>query len=369
MGAVQIPSTAPVPPPSRPAATTAADTAPLTSTKTSRAPARWQRTTTGPGCTTGGCTFSTDRRVVVALVLALAMAVPSVARANGRFPRAERLVEDPRDPQHLILGATYGLLTTHDRGRSWSYICEASFSGIDQYVGDPLVDLAEDGTLLVGVQIGINVSSDLGCSFTQAFGGPGKYVPDFAVAEGSSPSIVAVVAASEEGGVVVRVVESTDQARTFHSLGVPLPIGVAYTIDVAPSDANRLYVSGLTKSNAPVLLVSTDRGSTWSSHAITSGADERPYIAAIDPHDSQKVYVRTVSSTSDNGLAASNDALFVTNDGGASWREVFRAPAQALGFALSPDGSTVLIGYGDPMDGDLVIDSSVLGIYRSSTTE
>src|SRR5262249_39741825 len=46
-----------------------------------------------------------------------------------------------------------------------------------------------------------------------------------------------------------------------------------------------------------------------------------------------------------------------------------RAAAQVLGFALSPDGGTVLLGYGDPRDGDLVIDQSVLGIYRSSTSD
>jgi hypothetical protein len=39
------------------------------------------------------------------------------------------------------------------------------------------------------------------------------------------------------------------------------------------------------------------------------------------------------------------------------------------GFALSPDGSTVLAGYGDPVEGERTVDSDVLGIYAASTSD
>jgi hypothetical protein len=295
----------------------------------------------------------------------LVIGASSIARANGRFPRAERLVEDPDNPNHLILAATYGLMVTGDRGRNWYYVCEASFSGQPQYVGDPLVDLS-GGAMVVDVQSSITVSRDDGCSWSTALGGPGTYVPDFTVARASS-NVLAVFAANEDGGVGVHLAESSDGGRSFRVTGTPLPIGVAFTIDVAPSDPGRIYVSALTKANAPVLVVSTDHGSTWTSLEIAIGKDELPYIAAIDPVDAQKIYLRTAATNKETSM--SDDALFVSADGGGTWREVFRAAAEMLGFALSPDGATVLLGYGDAMDPDLLADPSVLGLYRAATSD
>jgi hypothetical protein len=49
-------------------------------------------------------------------LLAAATLASGEASANGRFPRAERLLQDPFDASHLILGATFGLLVTRDTG-------------------------------------------------------------------------------------------------------------------------------------------------------------------------------------------------------------------------------------------------------------
>src|SRR5438270_8775454 len=84
----------------------------------------------------------------------------STSFANGRFPRAERLIEHPNDPNQLRLAGTYGILTTEDRGRAWYHICEASFALASGYLGDPVLDLLADETLLVGVQTTLNASRD-----------------------------------------------------------------------------------------------------------------------------------------------------------------------------------------------------------------
>ena len=52
-----------------------------------------------------------------------------------------------------------------------------------------------------------------------------------------------------------------------------------------------------------------------------------------------------------DGALTAHDALLYSGDGGATWTEVFRSRAKLFGFALSPDGSEVLIGYGDPQPG------------------
>jgi hypothetical protein len=74
---------------------------------------------------------------------------------------------------------------------------------------------------------------------------------------------------------------------------------------------------------------------------------------------------------------AADDALLYSADGGATWTELLHAAgadaetpgAKLLGFALSPDGSTVLAGYGDPIDPLRTVDPDRKwrGTYRSSS--
>src|SRR5437764_1290449 len=92
----------------------------------------------------------------------------STALANGRFPRAERLIESPTDPNTLYIAATFGILVTSDRGKNWYYVCENAFSFQDMYTGDPVLSLTGDESLLVGVQNGLNISHDRGCDWKQA---------------------------------------------------------------------------------------------------------------------------------------------------------------------------------------------------------
>jgi hypothetical protein len=44
--------------------------------------------------------------------LALGLLTSAPASANGRFPRAEGVAENPDNPSELTLAATYGLLHT-----------------------------------------------------------------------------------------------------------------------------------------------------------------------------------------------------------------------------------------------------------------
>src|SRR5262245_62069033 len=104
-----------------------------------------------------------------ALVAAMLVLSGKVAEANGRFPRAQRLREDPTNPDALALAATYGIVTTLDRGEHWSHVCEGSFAGLSTYTGDPLLDFTNDGTMVVGVQSTLNVSRDT-CSWTPKLG-------------------------------------------------------------------------------------------------------------------------------------------------------------------------------------------------------
>jgi hypothetical protein len=112
----------------------------------------------------------------------------------------------------------------------------------------------------------------------------------------------------------------------------------ATTLDVAATDGDVLYVSGVVGSadrgGYGVVLRSVDRGGSWASFPVPeTNSGKKPYIAALDPRDARTVYVRTT------GLPG---RLFVTRDGGETFQEILRLEVPVQGFALSPDGETVL---------------------------
>src|SRR4051812_11369531 len=109
-------------------------------------------------------TLTRRRRALGVSALVLALSCAKAANANGRFPRAERLLEDPSNANHLLLAATYGLLTTQDRGKTWFHVCEAAFAepGVQT---DPVVAMLPDGALLTSIFSNLSRSSDDGCDF------------------------------------------------------------------------------------------------------------------------------------------------------------------------------------------------------------
>lgn len=311
---------------------------------------------------------------VFGLCLLVSLLVAGQANANGRFPRAQRLLEDPRDPQRLILAATYGLLVTADRGAAWQYVCEAAYGERDLSV-DALTALSVEGALLAGIYSGVSRAERDACDFRRTLGRSNREaVPDFALAVSVPGRVLAImVAIPEDGEPYSQLYRSDDDARTWQPLGERLPgaMRTPLTIDVAPSNADRIYLSGLGADDAGVLLRSNDGGESFESLPVpTDGAgSEYPYIAAIDADDPDRLYVRTDFWEYDpeTSSARARDALLYSDDAGASFSELARASGKLFGFAFSPDGSEVLLGYGDPLEagGNRLTEIEALGIYRA----
>lgn len=318
-------------------------------------------------------------------VLVASLLVASTALGNGRFPRAERLIESPSDPNRLYVAATYGILLTSDRGKNWYHVCENAFSFQDMYTGDPVLSLTEDESLLVGVQNGLNISHDHGCDWKQSLQStpmPKQAFMDFTVAPTTGHPIVVVVSAYQPGGPVNQLEKSTDGGATWMNIGTPLPVAVVYTVDVDPTDARHIYATGVSDTNdtipnTGVLLSSTDDGMTWTQSAIpNTSAAANPYIAAIHPTDPSKIFVRTDSWKNRSDVENADDALLYSSDGGKTWADLLHPGAmddlspgaKLFGFALSPDGSTALAGYGDPVVGaGRTVDPQWFGVYKSSS--
>jgi len=267
-------------------------------------------------------------------------ALSAPALANGRYPSAGQVVVHPSDPAHLVVRATYGILSTRDNGATWSWICEAAvgYGGVE----DPMMGITADGTLLAGVFKGLAYSQDLGCAWSFAGGGlTDKYVTDLSV-EKQDPSRAVLIVSNgvATNKFLTQLWETVDSGTTWTQAGVDLPEQfLGLNVDVAPSDPTRVYISG--RYGAPdypgALERSYDRGKTWEKLDIPGSDDTHlPYLSAVDPNNPDILYMRLDGDPV--------DALLVSKDAGKSWTTAFESTGNLYGFALSPDGATVYIG-------------------------
>ncbi len=263
------------------------------------------------------------------------------ARANGRFPSAEQLVVAPDDPAHIAVQVTYGFIRTRDAGASWTWTCEeaAGYGG----VLDPAIALLQGGVLIAGVFDGLVVASPDGCDLGLVGGDlAARFFKDVSTSK-SDPTRAVAVSTNGLGGNLFDTLlwRTTDVAATWTQVGAALPSNfLALTVDVAPSNEQRIYMSGFvivaSDQYEGALARSSDGGQTWELVTIP-GSDNAsgPFIGAVDPADPDTVYVR---------LASDLGVLMVTHDAGDTWQTVFDATGPLLGFALSPDGARVLVG-------------------------
>ncbi|HRI64264.1 MAG TPA: hypothetical protein PK156_08495, partial [Polyangium sp.] len=263
----------------------------------------------------------------------------------------DQLVVDPMDASHLVLRTTYGILSSSDAGASWGWVCEAAVG----YGGtqDPAMGVMADGSVLAGIFEGLSVTHDRGCSWAFATAPlEGEYVIDVSVHRDEPSRAVAITSTGAGSGFHVILAETSDNAATWTQAGIAINSDmISLTVDVAPSQTNSVYVSGIVgKVYAPALERTDDRGQTWTRTFFDAAyADEVPYIAAVDPTNPDRVYVRLSGTDTDH--------LLFSEDGAQTFTEIFSTASDLLGFALSPDGQRVAIG------------STVEGILIASTTD
>lgn len=291
----------------------------------------------------------------------------SPAAAHGRFPLAGQIVVDPSDPMRIFVRTTYGILVTEDGSNTWSWICPEA-PGVDADSEDPAIAVGSDGSLLVGTFNGLSRAPDV-CAFAPAPGAPtDAFFVDIQV--GTAPNILRAVSSNGVASDTfeVAVWGSTDDGANWAQLGVAPPSDVlALTLASAPSDDDRLYLSGRggTVGNyEAVIMRSDDAGATWQRFVVPGGdAETLPYIGAVDPVDPDIFYVGLVRIQDQEVVYF---GLHVTQDGGQTFTEVFTRTSSMPGFALSPDGSKVAIGGAE--EGLWLADASTLQFAKANET-
>lgn len=282
------------------------------------------------------------RNRVITLLAGLAIGAATLAsatgaRANGVFPNAGQIVIDPTDPAHIVVRTTYGVLTTREGGEPWDWICESAVGYGSGF--HPAVALTEDGTLLAGLDSGVGLANGSTCSWSKVAGAlDGALVVDLSVEKSALSHVVLVTSKGASGAG--QFWTSEDNGTSWVKTGSDLPAGfVPLTVDVAPSDPMRVYVTAIiggAGTQKGSLLVSDDRGATWSQFSVpSSDGDHAPYIGGIDPSNADRVFVRN------DGMPG---RLFSFDRALGTFTQIFTAQGILRGFALSPDGATLLVG-------------------------
>jgi len=272
------------------------------------------------------------RGSILLLTLAAAYA-PSVAYANGRFPRAQQIVIDPADDNHLALRATFGVTVTHDGGKSWSWLCEEAmgFSG----AWDPPIAFGNDGSLLIGLTDGL-VSTRDACTMQRSM--KGQLVSDLSRAPDGD--LVATSTASDPAKLWRRGKDGRSSPLGKGIAGVYLD-----TVDAAPSKPSRVYATGVQIGEPPEahLFVSDDGGATLKEVTPVLPTRGRLFLAAVDPHDPMHLFVRQ--------LGEKGSDLLVSGDGGHSFAVALHMDGAMYGFAMDASGNDLWVGSADESQG------------------
>ncbi len=330
------------------------------------------------------------RTIVATLIGGTAFLLSFSAAANGRFPLSNQIVFSTTNSNLIVTRTSYGILVSRDNGGSWSLICEDAIGITPSTLADPPVGLTQNDSLLVGVQQGLNVSSDVGCNWNCAGGAGlvGNPIADLAVRPDNPSSAVAMTLSypPTDSGLVLtnsQVFETTNNGAAWVALGDAGldPTIVATTVDVAKTDPQRLYVSatrgfGLTQTAS--LFVSKDKGQTWTEYPLPKSQFDPSmefavYIGAVDPTNADRLYLR--SRGQPTGGESRLTAVTLSATGGAptfTTVRIFDVEAgfsglqgELLGLALSSDGSKIYIGTKE--DGLWMAQTSNLSFQKQSS--
>ncbi len=271
------------------------------------------------------------------LALGLILLVPGRAVAHGAFPDSQVVLAPSSRPSELLLGTTFGLITSGDAGRSWAWSCHDSTAA---WV--PSLALAPSGRLFAATPGGLGFTDDGACSWVNVGGPLAGREAGLVLSDAQRPGRVLVVTRAASGG---QLFLTRDNGATF---GDPLltlpPMAEATGLATADGDAQTLYASWAARPGAhPWLGRSTNGGADWERVDLEPrlGAWDAS-LWAVDPRDARHIFLRL---SIDEGAGRTRAALASSDDGG----QTFAMPIVVVGGRLTAllwraDGTMLVAG-------------------------
>jgi hypothetical protein len=276
------------------------------------------------------------RKALLGLVLAA-----GVAHANGRAPLTNGIFFKPGDPHSLYVRTTFGLLISHDDGCTFDWVCEQNIGYGGQF--DPKYAIATDGSIFATTFTGLRVSRDGGCSFQNV--GPAIWVDAIDIGPTGEVWI-----GTAESGQPNDVYSSSDNGATFVSKGMQSPTIWWKAVKVAPTNAQRVYISGYQVAGplpdggqmppTAHFLRSDDDGAHWTESPMTGvmmGPTPIVLASAVDPANPDVVYMTSLGANPPSG-----DRVYRSTDAGMTWSEVV-ATTDPVRDVVIRDANTVLV--------------------------
>lgn len=288
------------------------------------------------------------------------VALAPAAAAHGAYPAVRQIVADPTDDSRLFARATYGLLTSTDRGKSWRWSCSAA-AGYGP-TESPVLAVGASGAPLMGTFDGLLASADGACTWSQP-AALDRTVTGIAV--GASRVWVLISTSGAAGAFASELWLSSNGGTSFEKLGAALDDKTLFTdVGVSASDPARLYLTGSQGAKA-VFFRSVTEGKTWDPPVVLAAPPgASPRIGAVHPTQPDVVYVRAGFAQT----SGSEGVVLASKNGGATFTEVLKQKAPLLGFTLSPDGQRAFAAFGDPHAG-VALDAAGLGLFSAKTSD
>ncbi|MDQ3341909.1 MAG: MYXO-CTERM sorting domain-containing protein [Myxococcota bacterium] len=286
------------------------------------------------------------------LVGACLLALGAEALANGRPPQTSTINFRPGNDSEIAAGTSFGLLISKDGGATWRWMCEDALPYGGMY--DPDYEIMTSGTLFATTFDGLKVNRD-GCVFASTVLAPPEPELKFfsVVARASNNTFYAASADPTDGNVY----KSMDEGMSFMPLPAPGQLNDWWqSMEVAPSDPNRIYLSGYRFVQTPdagtkkvfLLFTSTTAGASWTPLPLTdfvAMSNSTIEIAGVSRTNPLHVFARV--TLEDNAIA---DGIYESTNGGQNWTKI-----------LTKMGS---IAFVMRANGDLVAGTQTQGVFR-----
>jgi photosystem II stability/assembly factor-like uncharacterized protein len=290
-----------------------------------------------------------DRAMVrrIALACIALAAAARLASANGRPPGTSSISFRPGDDRDIAVGLTFGLLISHDAGKTWAWMCENAVGYGGTY--DPDYAFSTSGALFASTFDGLKVTRD-SCTFGGTPSGTA-----FVATQLFGPDNALYVAASQVAdpahGIAAdfNIYRSADDGMTFPTIGQPPgPVSWWQSLAIAPSDSQRLYLTGYRYVKDPSgpgtlkehLMFRSDNGGTgWSALPITDFVvmpNSRINIVGIVKSDPDHLYARV--ELDDNQVS---DSIYRSTDGGARWTRINHKAGPIPAFLVRDNGDLI----------------------------